>query len=129
MEQTTINSTITTHHLVQFAKRLMTLVGNRLELLVLEVREEGLRLLNALLLGLGIAVLGFLITVTITGALVMSLWAWSPVGAFLAVGGGYALLAFLLYLRMMALLRRSKILPATLEQFRKDQECLKNNLS
>ena len=60
----------------QFARRLLTIGENRLELLAVEVQEERERLLHAFLLALGAAAFGLLAGVTLTAALVIWLWAW-----------------------------------------------------
>ncbi|MDB6110674.1 MAG: hypothetical protein JWR69_2424, partial [Pedosphaera sp.] len=50
----------------RFARRLMTIGENRLELLLVEVQEERERLLRAILLALGVAVFGFLTGAALT---------------------------------------------------------------
>ena len=61
-----------------FARRLLTIGENRLELLMVEIQEERERLLRAILLALGVAALGLLASLTLTGALVVLLWDVSP---------------------------------------------------
>jgi len=68
-----------------FARRLLTIGENRLELLTVEVQEERERLLHALWLGLGVAVFGFLAGVALTVALVVWLWHRSPVAVLLVL--------------------------------------------
>ena len=60
-----------------FARRLLTIGENRLELLTVEVQEERERLLHALLLALGVAAFGLLAGLTLTAAIAVLLWAWS----------------------------------------------------
>ena len=62
-----------------FARRLMIIGENRLELLMVEVQEERERLLRAILLALGIALFAFLSGVALTIAIVVLLWSISPV--------------------------------------------------
>ncbi len=64
-----------------FARRLLTIGENRLELLAVEVQEERERLLHAFLLALGVAAFGLLAGLTLTAAIVVLLWTWSPVGS------------------------------------------------
>jgi uncharacterized membrane protein YqjE len=63
---------------------------NRLELLLVEAREERERIVHALLLLLGVAVFGLLAAAALTGAMVVWLWEYSRVAALLAVTGVYA---------------------------------------
>jgi uncharacterized membrane protein YqjE len=52
-----------------FARRLLTIGENRLELLTVEVQEERERLLHAFLLALGVAAFGLLAGLTLTAAI------------------------------------------------------------
>ncbi len=124
-----------TVHLVQmsttskhFARRLLTIGENRLELLMVEVQEERERLLYAILLTLGVAVFVFLAGVALTVAIVVLLWKISPVAVLLVLTGLYAAIALFIYRRFTALQRDWKTLPATLDQFRKDRACLETIL-
>ena len=112
-----------------FARRLVTIGENRLELLTLEVQEERERLLFAFLLALGIAVFGLLAGLALTAAIAVLLWAWSPLGAFLVLTGIYGAAGFYLYRRLAGLLRDWQTLPASLEQLRKDRACLEKILA
>ncbi len=111
-----------------FARRLLTIGENRLELLMVEVQEERERLLYAILLALGLAVFVFLAGVALTVALVVLLWKISPVAVLLVLTGLYAAIALFCYWRFTALQRDWKTLPATLEQFKKDRACLETIL-
>ena len=111
-----------------FARRLLTIGENRLELLMVEVQEERERLLHAILLALGVAVFVFLAGIALTVALVVLLWHLSPVSVLLVLTGLYAVSAVYLYRRFMLLQRDWKTLPATLDQFRKDRLCLEKSL-
>jgi len=111
-----------------FARRLLTIGENRLELLMVEVQEERERLLYAILLALGVAVFVFLAGVALTVALVVLLWKISPVAVLLVLTSLYAAIALFFYRRFTALQRDWKTLPATLEQFRKDRACLETIL-
>jgi uncharacterized membrane protein YqjE len=111
-----------------FARRLLTIGENRLELLTLEVQEERERLLHAFLLALGVAAFGLLAGVALTGTIVLLFWALSPVAVLLALTGLYSAGAVLLYRRLTVLLRDWKNLPATLDQLKKDFACLEKIL-
>ena len=95
---------------------------------MVEVQEQRERLLHAILLALGIAAFGLLAGVTLTGAVVVLLWDVSPLAVFVALTVLYAGAAVFLYRRLMELLRDWKNLPATLDQLRKDRECLEKSL-
>ena len=71
------------------AQRLLTIGENRLELLAVEVQEERERLLHALLLALGVAVLGLLAGMTLTAAIVVSCWPYSHSAALLTLTALY----------------------------------------
>ena len=50
---------------------------------MVEVQEERERLLRAILLALGVAALGLLTGITLTGAIVVLLWGFSRAGTLL----------------------------------------------
>jgi uncharacterized membrane protein YqjE len=107
-----------------FARRLLTIGENRLELLTVEVQEERERLLHAFLLALGVAAFGLLAGLTLTAAIVVLLWAWSQVAVLLILTGLYGAAGICLYRRLTGLLRDWQTLSASLDQLRKDRECL-----
>ena len=106
------------------ARRLLIIGENRLELLTVEIQEERELLLRAILLALGVAAFGLLAGFALTAALVVWLWAWSPVAVLLILTGLYAAAGLGLYLRLAGLLRNWQTLAASLEQLRKDRACL-----
>ena len=112
-----------------FARRLLTIGENRLELLTVEMQEERERLLQAILLALGVAAFGLLASLTLTAAIVVWLWAWSPVAVLLILTGLYAVAGIFLYLRLTGLLRNWQTLSASLDQLRKDRACLERILA
>jgi uncharacterized membrane protein YqjE len=113
----------------QFARRLAVIGENRLELLMVEVQEGRERLLLAFLLALGTAVFGLLAGLTFTAVIAYSLWGWSPLGALLILTAVYGAAGFHLYRRLSALLQKWQTIPASLEQLRKDRECLEKILA
>ena len=112
----------------EFARRLLTIGENRLELLMVEVQEERERLLHAILLALGVALFALLSGAALTIALVVVFWALSPVGVLLTLAVIYAGASIYLYCRFTALQRNWKTFPATLDQFRKDRACFEQHL-
>ena len=113
----------------QFVCRLATIGENRLELLAVELQEERERLLHALLLALGVAASGLLAGLTLTAAIVVLLWASSPLAVLLTLTGLYGVAAIALYRRLAGLLRDWQTLSATLDQLRKDRACLEKFLA
>ncbi len=112
----------------QFARRLLTIGENRLELLTVEVQEERERLLHALLLALGVAAFGLLASLTLTATIVVLLWAYSPVAVLIALTTLYAAACIWLCRQLTGLLRDWQTLSATLDQLRKDRACLEKTL-
>jgi len=112
----------------RFVRRLLTIGENRLELMMVEVQEQRERLLHAIVLALGVAAFGLLGGITLTGAVVVLLWDYSPLAVFLALTGLYCVAAVFLYRRLTLMLRDWKNLPDTLDQLRKDRECLEKSL-
>ena len=111
-----------------FARRLLTIGENRLELLMVEVQEERERLLHAILLALGVVAFGLLAGITLTAAIVVLLWQYSPVAVLLTLTGLYGVAAVCLYRRLTGILRDWQNLPATLDQLKKDRACLEKTL-
>jgi uncharacterized membrane protein YqjE len=111
-----------------FARRLLTLGENRLELLTVEVQEERERLLRAFLLALGVAAFGLLAGLTLTAAIVVWLWTWPPLTVLLALTGLYGAVGLFLYQRLTSVMRNWQTLSASLEQLRKDRVCLEKIL-
>ena len=113
----------------KIVRRLATIGENRLELLAVEMQEERERILRAFLLALGVATFGLLTGIALTAAIVVWLWAYSPVAVLLSITGLYGAAGVMLYRRLALLLRDWQTLPATLDQLRKDRACLEKNLT
>ncbi|MEY2409455.1 MAG: hypothetical protein QOF48_2125 [Verrucomicrobiota bacterium] len=112
-----------------FARRLLTIGENRLELLMLEMQEERERLLRSILLALGTATLGLLAALTLTGALVVLLGGVSPALVLLSMTALYGGTAIALYRRLSCLIRDWESFPATLDQLKQDHACLEKSLT
>jgi uncharacterized membrane protein YqjE len=111
-----------------FARRLLIIGENRLELLTVEVQEERERLLRAFLLALAVAAFGLLAGMTLTALVVIALWECSHWAALLALTVLYGAAGVCLYRRLCGLLRDWQTLPASLDQLRKDRACLEKFL-
>ena len=129
MEESTASFSKLAANSRHFARRLLTIGENRLELLTVEVQEERERLLHAFLLALGMATFGLLAGLTLTAAIVVFLWAWSPVAVLLILTGLYGVAGICLYRRLTGLLRNWQTLSASLDQLRKDRACLEKILA
>jgi uncharacterized membrane protein YqjE len=113
----------------RFARRLLTMGENRFELLTVEVQEGRERLLHTFLLALGVAAFGLLAGFTLTAAIVVMLWTYSPLVILLTLTGLYGAAAGCLCWRLTGLLRGWETLPASVDQFRKDCACLEEILA
>jgi len=122
----------TVSHLTDASKRLaqrsLAICENRIELLMVEVQEERERVLRAIWLALGAVTFGLLSGVSLTAVIAVAFWRESPLAALSILTALYAIAAAILYARLARLQRDWQTLPATLEQLRKDRECLKKNL-
>ena len=129
MEESTVGFSQLVTTSKHFVRRLATIGENRLELLAVEVQEERDRILHAFLLALGVAAFGLLAGTTLTAAIAVLLWAWSPVAVLLILTGIYGVAGICLYRRLTGLLRDWQTFSATLDQLRKDRECLEKLLA
>jgi uncharacterized membrane protein YqjE len=76
-----------------------------------------------------VAAFGLLAGITLTAAIVVWLWAWSPVAVLLILSGLYGAAGVGLYRRLTGLLRDWQTLSASLDQLKKDRACLEKNLT
>jgi uncharacterized membrane protein YqjE len=129
MEESTVSFRQLATTSKHFARRLLTIGENRLELLTVEVQEERERLLHAFLLALGVATFGLLAGLTLTATIVVLLWAWSPWAALLILTGIYSIAGICLYRRLTGAMRNWQTLSASLDQLRKDRACLEKILT
>src|SRR5258708_33107986 len=111
------------------AQRLLVICENRLELLTVELQEERERMLRAMLLAMGAVAFGVLAGVALTIVIAIGLWGHSPVIALLILTALYAAAAIFLYGRLTRLQRHWRTLAGTLEQLKKDSECLKEKFN
>lgn len=112
----------------RFANRLVIVGENRRALFMLEFREERARLLSVLLLALGVAAFGFLAWITLTATIVVVFWPLSPLAVLLTLTCLYGGVAVWLWQRLMHKLRDGRPFAATLDQLRKDRDCLDKQL-
>lgn len=129
MEESTVSFQQLAATSKHFARRLLAIGENRLELLTVEVQEERVRLLHAFLLALAVAAFGMLAGITLTAAIVLLLWAYSPVASLLILTGLYGVTAAAIYWRLAGMLHDWQTLSASLDQLRKDRACLEKVLA
>jgi uncharacterized membrane protein YqjE len=76
------------------------------------------------LLALCAAAFGLLAGVTLTVVIAVALWEHSPIIALLVLVALYTIAALIFFGRLVRLQRDWQTLPGTLEQLKKDRECL-----
>jgi uncharacterized membrane protein YqjE len=112
-----------------FARRLLTIGENRLELLSAEVQEEREHHVHIILLAFGVAAFSLLAGLALTAAIVIWLWVYSPVAVLLTLSGLYGATGICLYRRLTGLVRDWQTLSVSLDQLRKDRACLEKILA
>jgi uncharacterized membrane protein YqjE len=113
----------------EVVQRALVICENRIELLLVEVQEERERILRAIWLAVGVIAFGSLAGIALTAVIAVAFWQTSPVIALVALTALYVAVAVFLYTRLLRLQRDWQTLPETLEQLRKDRECLERKLN
>jgi uncharacterized membrane protein YqjE len=108
----------------RLVKRALDMSENRLQLLLLEVEEERERLLQAMMLALGMATFGLLAGVAFTIIVLLLFWSRSPLFAMTLLTALYVGIVFFLHARLTRLRRDWKAFSGTLSQLREDCSCL-----
>lgn len=112
-----------------FGQMLLTIGENRLELLMVAVQEEREVVLHAILLALGVAVCALLAGITLTAAIVVYGWDFSPIAVLLILAGIYGAAAAWLYRILTRVISNWQTLSVSLDQLRKDRESLEEAFS
>ena len=119
--------------LPQAARRLglglLAMCRNRFELISVELQEERARLIQALLMTLGIAVLGLLAGISLTGAVAILLWEHSPGLVLIGMAAIQTSSAWFLYRILSRLLAAWTPMQGSLQQLEQDREALQRILS
>lgn len=108
------------------AQRLLVICENRFHLLMVELEEERERIMGALIVAFAAMILGMLAMFTLTGIIVIVFWNRSPLIVLGILTVLYAGSSGLLYARLSRWQRDWRLLAGTLEQLKKDRECLAN---
>jgi uncharacterized membrane protein YqjE len=112
----------------QVLRRFLTISGNRVEILLVELQEERERIVLVILLALGVAAFGLLGGVAVTVAVAILFWSLAPVAALLVLAACHLAIALFLYGRLNRIQHDWRSLSATLDQIKKDCECLEHAL-
>jgi uncharacterized membrane protein YqjE len=104
----------------------LTILHNRLELLVVELQQERIRILEAVLFVAVIAGLGFLTVAAVATAVLILTWSKFGVDGLFVVGGLGLIGTLLVCWRLWVRLKSWAFLPGTLNELKKDLECLDN---
>lgn len=111
------------------ARRLLSIFETRLELAVVELQEEREKILRSLWFAMVVSVCLLLAGIVLTVLVLRIFWGNHPIAALLVLMATYLSVAVIYYIRLARLQRAWQTLPATIEQLRKDRECLGKNLS
>ena len=114
--------------LKRLSHRIFIICENRFQLLLVEMQEERERFLNAIWVAAAMAMFALLAGITLTLTVAVAFKDHSPITALLVLAAVYVLAAILLYTRLMRLQRNWQTLSATIEQLKKDRECLEKQL-
>jgi uncharacterized membrane protein YqjE len=106
------------------AQRTLDIGANRVELLMVEVQEERERLLHSFHLALAAAAFAVLGGFALTFALAVLLWDHGAVAVLFSLAAVCIGTALFLRGRIMGLQRDNPMFAATMDQLRKDRECL-----
>src|SRR5258706_14013156 len=99
-------------------------VENRIELFLVELREERFRVFDVLLLGCAAAVLGFMALLTVTVTLVVIFWDSARVPVLVGLSVCYSVATIAMIWRLKIRLQNWSSFAATLNDFKKDRACL-----
>jgi len=108
--------------LKQVAATLLATLHNRLELLVVELQEERIHVLNALMLTAVIVAVGVFTLAMAASALSIVVWKQFGLGGLWVLSALGLLGTLLAYWRLRMRLRHWPLLPETLAQLKRDRE-------
>jgi uncharacterized membrane protein YqjE len=110
----------------RLAATFLGVLHNRLELLSVELQQERVRILEALLLISAIAALGFFTLALLAAALIYLTWNEFGVEGLFILSGAGLVGTLLVFWRLWIRLKDWAFLPGTLAELKKDFECLDN---
>lgn len=112
----------------RLARHAMVIWENRVQLFLLEVEEERNQIIRMFALGAGIAVFVMLAFMTLTALIAVACWKWSPLGTLAILVVLYGGTAGFFYWQLKRLQRNWQIFADTLNELKKDHECLERDL-
>jgi len=113
----------------RLGRRLVAIFENRFHLLLVEAEEEREHILRAIKMIILAAAFSLLAGITLGILVAVAFWNYYPVVALLILLAIYVVVAGLCYARFLRIERNWQVLPATIEQLKKDRECLEKQLS
>jgi len=126
METTTESSPGLFSSVKRLLNTALAAVENRIELFLVELREERFRLFEVLWLGVAAAVLGFMALLTVTVTLVVIFWDSARVPVLVALSAVYSVAAIGVFFWLKARLRNWSSFSSTLTELKKDRACLED---
>jgi uncharacterized membrane protein YqjE len=102
----------------------LAIVENRLELFLVEVREERFRILNALLLVGAFLVFGFLALLLVSVTLVVAFWDTARLAVLISLSAVYCLAAAGIFWQLKIRFDHWPAFRASLDEIKKDRSCL-----
>ena len=105
-------------------KTLRDVAENRVELFLIELKEERVRLFDALLLAAAGIVCALMTLVMLTLTVVVAFWETHRLLVLLSVTVVYAVAAAAVFINLRARLQRWRVFSETLNQIKKDRSCL-----
>ena len=105
---------------------ILAVLSNRLELLVVELHEDRIRLFEALLMLMALVVLGFFTLMLAAAGVIVLVWHYFEVWGLFILCGISLIVTVLVGWRLQLRLSNWPLLSGTMEQLKKDRECLEN---
>lgn len=113
----------------RLAHRVFVICENRLQLFMVEAQEERERILSAIMVAMVAAAFSLLTGITITIIVAVAFWDHDPLIALTILALIYAVIAVSLCVKLVQFQRDWQTLPTTIEQLKKDRECLEKYLA
>jgi len=113
----------------RIASQLVAIAENRFSLLTVELLETRENIVRLVFLALAMATCGLLAGMGLSGVIVLCFWDSSPLLALGVLTVLYGVATIILYRRILRIVRKWEMLPATRDQLRKDSECVKGHLT
>ncbi|HEX3626723.1 MAG TPA: phage holin family protein [Verrucomicrobiae bacterium] len=105
---------------------ILAILQNRLELLVVELHEDRLRVFEALLLIISIVALAFFTLALVVAGVIALIWNQFGIPGLFVLGGIGLVSTLFMCWRLHLRLKNWPLLPGTLEQLKKDRACLES---